>query len=310
MRFAVLGSGAVGGYYGARLARAGDDVAFLARGAHLEAIRASGLSVASPLGDFTIRAPAESDPGRIGPVDVVLYAVKTYDDGGALPLLAPLLGPDTIVLTLQNGVESPETVAAAVGRAHVVGGTTYIATALEAPGRIRQTGTYRRIVIGECFERAGQVTPRVLMLRDVLAAADIQAEASSDGRVPIWEKFIYLAPLAGFTAAARLPAGAIWSDIGLREQFLEGVREVERLARAEGVPVARDIERRVHTYMAGVSPDMRTSMLIDLSAGKRIEVEALQGAVVRRARTVNVPVPVMATLYTLLGPYRDGVPAL
>jgi 2-dehydropantoate 2-reductase len=308
MRFAVLGSGAVGGYYGAKLSRAGEDVSFIARGPHLEAIRNEGLSVASPLGDFTIRAAAETDPARIGPVDVVLYAVKAYDNDGALPLLRPLLGSDAIVLTLQNGVESPERVAAAVGSAYVLGGTTYIATALEAPGRIRQTGTFRRIVFGECFDRTGQVTSRVSALRDVLASADIQAEGAPDGRVPIWEKFIYLAPLAGFTAAARLPAGPVWADPVLRAQFLEGVREVERLARAEHVPVALDIERRVHNYMDGISPDMRTSMLIDLSSGKRIEVDALQGAVVRRAQAAGLQVPVMTTLYALLTPYRDGSP--
>jgi 2-dehydropantoate 2-reductase len=309
MRFAILGSGAVGGYFGARLARAGHDVTFIARGAHLEAIRAGGLSIASPLGDFFVTAPAESDPARVGPVDVVLYAVKTYDNETALPMLAPLVGAETVVLTLQNGVESSETVAAAIGDGHVLGGTTYIATALTSPGHITQTGTYRRIVLGECFGERARISPRVSRLAEVLAGADIQVQTAADARVPIWEKFIYLAPLAGLTAAARQPAGAVWSDPFMREPFLEAVREVERLARAEGVPVSRDMQTTVCAYMDSVSPDMRTSMLIDLSAGKRIEVEALLGAVVRRGRAAGVPTPIMAALYAVLKPFRDGRPA-
>jgi 2-dehydropantoate 2-reductase len=306
MRFAVLGAGAVGGYYGAKLARAGHDVSFIARGTHLDAIRSAGLAIESPLGDFTVHAPAESDPKRVGPVNVVLYAVKTYDDDTALPMLRPLVDDGTTVLPLQNGVESPERVAEAIGTERVVGATTYIATAVTAPGRIRQTGTFRRIVFGECFDRRGEISPRVRRIADVLAGADIHAEPHADGRVPIWEKFIYLAPLAAFTAAARQPAGMVWGDTDLREQFLAAVSEVERVARAEGVAVDQDMISRVTVYMNSVAPEMRTSMLIDLTAGKRIELDALPGAVVRLGRAAGVATPVMAALHAVLKPYRQG----
>ena len=304
MRFAVLGSGAVGGYYGAQLARAGHDVTFIARGAHLAAIREHGLQIRSPmLGDFTVRAAAEEDPARIGPVDVVLVAVKAYDNPTALPLLPPLIGPRTSVLTLQNGVDSAGEVAAVVGEDRVIGGTTYIATALVAPGVIEQTGTHRRIVCGEVFGDFPRLTDRVLRIHEVLAGADIQAEMAEDGRVPIWEKFIFLVSLAGFTGASRLPIGPVWSDPFIRARFLEGCREVERLARAEGVPVAADVIDRIGTYMDGIPGSMRSSLLIDLSQGKRTEVEALQGSVVRRASRLGVPVPIMSTLYAVLKPW-------
>jgi len=306
MRFAILGSGAVGGYYGARLARAGHTVTFVARGAHLAAIRERGLEVRSPaLGDFTVRAAAEEDTTRVGPVDVVIHAVKAYDNEAALPLIEPMLGPSTTVLTLQNGVDSVAELAAAVGEPRVLGGTTYIATALTSPGVIEQTGTYRRIVFGEVFGDLPRTSDRVTRLHDAFTEADIQSEPAADGRVPIWEKFIFLVSLAGFTGGARLPIGPVWADPFVRAQFLEGCREIERLARAEGVPVAPDVIDRISAYIDGIPGSMRSSLLIDLSQGKRIEVEALHGSVVRRARKAGVPAPIMSTLYALLKPWAD-----
>ncbi|MGH9309278.1 MAG: ketopantoate reductase family protein [Vicinamibacterales bacterium] len=304
MRFAILGSGAVGGYYGARLARAGHDVTFIARGAHLDAMRARGLQIRSPmLGDFTVRAPAEEDTSKVAPVDVVVVAVKAYDNPTALPSIAPMLGPGTSVLTLQNGVDSAAEIAAVVGEARVIGGATYIATALAEPGVIEQTGTHRRIVLGEVFGALPRMSQRVGVLQPALAAADIQAEAVEDGRIPIWEKFILLVSVAGFTGAARLPIGPIRDDAVCRAQFLEGCREVERLARAEGVPVAADVLERISSYVEGIPASMRSSLLIDLSQHKRIEVEALQGAVVRRARRLGLAAPIMSTLYAVLRPW-------
>jgi 2-dehydropantoate 2-reductase len=309
MRFAILGSGAVGGFYGARLARAGHDVTFIARGAHLAAIRERGLAIRSPsLEDFTVRAPAEEDTSRVGPVDVVVLAVKAYDNPGALPLLGPMIGADTSVLTLQNGVDSAQEVAAVVGEERVIGGTTYLATALSAPGIIEQTGTHRRIVFGEVFGSLPRLSIRVRGIHDALAGADIQSDPVDDGRVPIWEKFIFLAALAGFTGASRLPIGPIWADPYVRAQFLEGCREIERIARAEGINVANDVVERVTTYVPGIPGTMRSSLLIDLSQGKRIEVEALQGSVVRRAARGGLPVPIMSTLYALLKPFAQGPP--
>ena len=307
MRFAILGSGAVGGYYGAKLARAGHDVTFIARGPHLAAIRERGLEIRSPLlGDFVVRAAAEEDTSRVGSVDLVVVAVKAYDNATALPLIAPMLGPATSILTLQNGVDGVSDLAAIYGEAPVLGGTTYIATAVTAPGAIEQTGTHRRIVFGEVFGDLPRLSDRVRAIHDALASADIQAEAVDDGRTPVWEKFIFLVALAGFTGATRLPTGAVWTDPVIRAQFLDGCREVERLARAEGVPVAADIIDRISEYVAKIPGTTRSSLLIDLSQGKRIEVEALQGSVVRRAARAGIPVPIVATLYAVLKPWSRG----
>ncbi len=268
MRFCFIGAGAVGGFYGAMLARQGHDVRFVARGAHLDAIRKNGLRVVGPLGDFTVKTPAESDPARIGPVDVVVHTVKTYDNLAAIPLIAPLVGPDTTVLTLQNGVDSAEEVAAVIGERATIGGSAYIATAIESPGVIRQTGTHRRIVFGEYFDPPAGITARVRALADAMAAADIQAEPVIDARPALWEKFTYLAPFAAFTGAARLPIGPLWADAQCREMFLEAVMEVGRVARAYGVRLPDDHRQRIVDYAARLPPDTRSSLLIDLAAGQ------------------------------------------
>ena len=300
LRIAVVGPGAVGGYFGAFLARAGHDVRFVARGAHGEAIRTQGLTIRGPIGEFTVRAPVVETTDAIGPVDLVILAVKTYDNATALPLLPPLVGPDTIVLTLQNGVDSPDEAAASVGRATILGGAAYIATSIVAPGVIEQTGTYRRIVFGEVYSPAQDVSARARTLADVLVAADIEAEARPDARVPLWEKFVYLAPFAGVTGASRQPMGVIRADAASRRLLFAAFAEVERVGRAEGVPLAADLLDRIAGYVDDVPGSMRSSLLIDLSKGKRIEVEALQGSVVRRAARVGVHVPIMTTLYAVL----------
>ena len=307
MKIAILGSGAVGGYYGARLAQAGQQVTFIARGAHLAAIRERGLTIQSPLGDFVAHAAAEDRTDRVGPVDAVIVAVKAYDNATALPLLRPLIGEHTIVLTLQNGVDSAADVAAIAGAHRTIGGTTYVATALESPGVIVQTGTHRRVVFGEVYGELPRLSDRVERLQTVMRDADIQAEAVADGRVPIWEKFILLAALAGFAGASRLPIGPLWADAYTRARFLDACREIEAVARAEGVPVAADVVDRIPAYAESIPGSMRASLLIDLSQGKRIEVEALQGSVVRRGERAGVPTPVMATLYAVLKPHAGGV---
>lgn len=308
MHFAILGSGAVGGYYGAKLVGAGQRVTFLARGAHLRAMRDQGLEVRSPLGDFAVRVHAEEDPARVGRVDVVILAVKTYDNRTALPMLTPMMGDGSVVLTLQNGVDSIDEVAEVVGKSSVLGGATYVATALGRPGLIVHTGTHRRIVFGEVFGDLPKLSERVQLIDEALTAADIQVEAVPDARVPLWEKFIYLAPFAGFTGAARLPAGPLWSDPHIREQFLTAVQEVALVARGEGVPIAADLLDRITDYMNTLPPSTRSSLLIDLSQDKRIEVEALQGSVVRRGRALGLPTPIMNTLYAVLKPYENGPP--
>ena len=306
MHVAVLGSGAVGGYFGAKLSRAGQRVSFVARGAHLQAIRERGLQVRSPLGDFTVHGQAEEDGARIGPVDLVMYAVKTYDNPTAIPMLDSLVGDKTIVLTLQNGVDSADEIAARVGPQKVLAGPTYVATALAAPGVIEQTGTHRRIVFGEVFGDPPRLSDRVLALREALAAADIQAEAVADARGAIWEKFCYLAPFAAFCGASRLPLGPIWRDEFTRRQFEAAAAEVVAVARAEGIDLPSDMIERLRGYSEVLPPTTRASLLIDLSQGKRIEVDALQGSVVRRGTRAGVATPIMATLYAVLKLHEGG----
>jgi len=302
MRFAILGSGAVGGYFGAKLARSGQDVTFIARGAHLEAIRSRGLAIQSAkLGDFVVRAPAESDTAKIGRVDVAIVSVKAYDNATALPMLKPLIGPETVVLTLQNGVDSVDDCAA---------------TALEGPGLIVQTGVHRSIIFGEvvglsdvALAKSGdraRITPRVQAIADVLAAADIEVTPVADARVPIWDKFVYLAAFAGFTGASRLAIGHIWKHPHVREMFYACCREIAAIAKAEGVTISPNRFGTLEEYMTNIPPTTRSSLLIDLEQGKRIEVEALQGAAIRRAAKHGVPVPIVATLYALLKPHEGG----
>jgi 2-dehydropantoate 2-reductase len=305
MRIAIIGAGAVGGYYGALLARAGQDVTFIARGANLQAIRERGIVVRSDLGDFEVRAKAVDDPAEVGAVDLVIIAVKTYSNPQALAHLPVLTGSDTVVLTLQNGVDSASDVAAFVPKERVLTGATYIASTLVAPGTIEHLGTVRRIVFGEAFG-APRITERVSAIRDVLAQAGIQADAVPDVRIALWEKFIFLAPLAALTAASRLPIGPAWDQQAFRTVCEKAMREVEALARHAGVAVAPDI---VDEQMAqrGKSPrSMRTSMMVDLTSGRPLELDALIGSVVRRGIAAGIPTPVMETAYGILRPHQDG----
>jgi 2-dehydropantoate 2-reductase len=307
MRFAILGSGAVGGYFGAKLAKSGQQVTFIARGAHLDAIRSKGLQIKSAkLGDFVVTSPAESDTSKVGPVDVVIVAVKAYDNATALPMLTPMVDDSTVVLTLQNGVDSVDQIADIVGVDNVLGGTTYVATALEAPGLIVQTGVHRAIFFGEVYGTRDRVSPRVQKIAEVMAAADIQVTPVADARVPIWDKFVYLAAFSGFTGASRLAIGHIWKYPHVQQMFYACCREVAAIANAEGVTISPDRFDTLKEYMTNIPPTTRSSLLIDLEQGKRIEVEALQGAAVRRANKHGVPVPILSTLYALLKPWEGG----
>jgi 2-dehydropantoate 2-reductase len=300
VRIGIVGAGAVGGYYAARFAAAGHEVAVVARGAHLDAMKANGLIVRTPDGSLVTRPQAYDDPSEIGVCDLVLFAVKTYDTASALLLLPPLTGPSTSVLTLQNGVDSPYEAARVVGAARVLGGAAYIATALVAPGVIEQTGTHHRVVFGEVFQPTSEMSPRSMTIREAFSQAGVDADAHPDGRVPLWEKFVYLAPFAGLTGAARLPIGPLRSRTDTAALLERAFTEVEALARAEDVPIAPDLIPRIRTYVSALPASTRSSLLIDLQAGKRIEADALQGAVVRRARALGLDVPVMETFYAVL----------
>ncbi|MCC7416588.1 MAG: 2-dehydropantoate 2-reductase [Acidobacteria bacterium] len=303
LRFAIVGSGAVGGYCGARLAQSGAEVTFVARGAHLAALRERGLSIRSPLGDLSLAVRAEQDAARVPPVDVAIFAVKAYSNDEAVPLLAAVARDRAIALTLQNGVDSVDALAAAIGSGRVLGGSAYVATALAAPGRIEQTGTHQRIVFGEVFGQSARVSDRVRAIHEAFLAAGIESEAVADARAAIWEKFCYLSPFAGFTGAARVPIGPLWSNPATRETILAGCREVEAVAAAEGVALAPGLIERIAGYVSSIPASTRSSLLIDLQQGKPIEVEALLGSVVRRGARAGVPTPIASALYAVLAPH-------
>ncbi len=310
MRFAIVGSGAVGGYYGAKLQRAGHDVTLIARGKNLAALREEGLTIESAaLGDFQVKPRAEESAAEVRGTEVVLLATKTYDNDSAIPLVKQLLdqgAPGAFVLSLQNGVSSPYALAEAVGEDRVMAGPTYVATALVEPGRIVQTGTHRRIAFGEVFNIKAGLSPRAHTLHEAFVGADIVSEPHADGRVPLWQKYTYLGPFAAFTGAARLPIGPLWSDPGTRQSFLAAAREMHSLAKAEGVTLAADSIAQLETYIGSLQPDTRSSLLIDLQQGKKIEVEGLLGFAVRLGEKHAVPTPIIKALYSVLKPWANG----
>ncbi len=306
---AIIGSGAVGGYFGAKLARAGHDVTFVARGAHLEAIRERGLTVRSTTGDsdeFTVKSRAVERAEDVPASDLAIFAVKSYSNVDALPLLGVVARDRALVLTLQNGVDSVDEIAGFVDRDRVLGGSTYVATALTAPGLVEQTGTHRRIVFGEMGGGTGLLSERVERLHRAFVEADIESDPVADARVPIWEKFCYLAPFAAFTGAARLPIGQLWSDPATQGTMVAAFGEVEAVGRAEGVALPDGLADRISRYVESIPPTTRSSLLIDLQQGKPIEVEGLVGAVVRRAARLGVAAPIMSALYAVLKPHARG----
>jgi 2-dehydropantoate 2-reductase len=310
MRFAVVGSGAVGGYYGAKLQRAGHDVVLIARGRNLEALRRDGMRIESAmLGDFRVKPRVEENARTVHDTEVVLLATKTYDNETAIPLVKQLVDQGTAgayVLSLQNGVSSPHALAEAVGGARVMAGPTYVATALVEPGRIVHTGTHRRIAFGEVFNPGADLSARTRALHEAFTGADIISEPHADGRVPLWQKYTYLGPFAAFTGAARLPIGPLWADPGTRAAILAASREMHALARAEGVTLAPDAITQLESYIGTLKPETRSSLLIDLQQGKKIEVEGLLGFAVRLGEKRGVPTPIMSGLYAVLKPWANG----
>lgn len=308
MRICVVGAGAVGGFVGAKMARAGHDVVLVARGAHLQAIRARGLTIRGPEGEFRIKAPAEERAEEVGPVDVVIYAVKTYSNHEALPLLKAVAGDHAVVLSLQNGVDSAIEIEAEIGRGRVLGGAAYIASALAEPGVIEQTGHHRRIVFGETTGDMSRVSGRVAMMDTLFREADLASEGVPNAWVPLWEKYIYLAPFAAFTGASRQPIGPLWSDPYTRKMMVAAFKEVEAVAHAERIRLRPGTIARVIEYVDSLQPSVRSSFLIDLQQGKPTEVEALLGGVVRRGKARRVRTPIMSTLFAALKSHSVAVP--
>jgi 2-dehydropantoate 2-reductase len=306
MRIAVFGAGGLGGYFGARFAQAGAEVHLIARGAHLAAVRSTGLTVRSVLGDFHVTLPATDDPAEIGPVDVVLFAVKSYDTEEAARHLAPLLraGPPgtsaTAVVSFQNGIDNEEKLAAAIGWEHVVGGVCYVFSAIAEPGVISHTGGPTSLIFGEF---SGQRTRRVERLLDLCRQAGVRAEIADDIRVALWSKYAFLCALAGMTAAVRLPIGEIRADPAARATFGAIVEEGWRLAGAEGVPLAADFVDRQMAFVDGLEAEGFSSLHHDLVTGHRMELEPLHGELVRRAERAGMDVPASRAVYAILSPW-------
>lgn len=299
LRVAVLGAGGVGAYFGARLAQAGAELAVIARGAHLDAIVDKGLRVDSVLGDVHVSpAIATADPADVGPVDVVLLGVKTWQVADAAQSLRPLLGSETLVVPLQNGVETIDELTVALGDRHVVGGLCSGFCFIVGPGHVRHIGGVTFIKFGELD---GAKTPRVLALRDAFAAAGVDAEVPDDIRVALWEKFLLVVPFGGLGAVARAPIGVLLTP-PTRALLESGMREIEAIARARGVALPDDVIARTFALLDAANPSGTSSLQRDIAAGKRSELDAWTGAVVRLGARANVPTPLHDFLYAVLLP--------
>jgi 2-dehydropantoate 2-reductase len=301
MRIAVFGAGGVGGYFGGRLAQAGASVVFIARGAHLEALRRDGLRVESIAGDFVVRpAEATSDPASIGAVDVVLVCVKAWQVPEIAPALLPLLNADTAVVPLENGVEAADQLAAVVGPERVLGGLCKIVSFVVGPGHIRHAGIAPRIEFGE---RGGRKSERVAALRAAFEeASGLSVGTPEDIDAALWEKFLFIAPVSGVGAVTRVPIGAFRSVPETRAMLEAAMQEVFDLARARGIALRADAVARTMGFVDGLPADATASMYRDIVEGRPSELEYQNGTVVRLGRQAGVPVPVHEFLYRSLLP--------
>jgi 2-dehydropantoate 2-reductase len=300
MRIAVYGAGGVGGYFGGRLAQAGTDVHFIDRGAHLQALREHGLRVQSVKGDFTVQVPATDDPAGVGPCDYVLFCVKAFDTEPAAARLGPLLGDATAVMSLQNGVDNEDKLAQAIGPDHVLGGAAFIFAGKAEPGVIVHTGGPTSITFGELD---GQTSQRAQRLLECCQRAGFAAELSESIKTVLWAKFAFICAQAGMTAAVRLPIGEIRTVDAAWAGFGRLVAEVAAVAEADGSPLPTAAQERALTLAQSVEPASFSSLHDDLVAGRRMELEALHGFVVRRAAEHGVPVPMSQAIYAILKPW-------
>jgi 2-dehydropantoate 2-reductase len=304
MKIAVMGSGGVGGYFGARLAKGGADVHFVARGAHLEAMRESGIAIEG--GPDPIHVPkvsATDDPRDIGVADLVLFAVKLWDTQDALRQIRPLVGPDTTVVSFQNGVLKDEDLRAAYDPRQIMGGVTYVATTIDRPGVIRQTGAMQRLVFGE-FD--GTRSPRAEAFWQAARAGGINAEISPDIRREIWEKYVFLVGLSGTTTTMRTTIGPIRENPQTRAFLLDVMREVVAVGRAHGVGLDPDLAEKRIGHADGLPYEMTSSMHHDLERGNRLEVPWLSGGVVALGEKVGVPTPLNRAIAAVLALHANG----
>jgi 2-dehydropantoate 2-reductase len=307
MRIAVIGAGGVGGAFGAALARAGADVTFVARGAHLAAIRGSGLRIEGGRGETTINpARATDDPATIGPVDFVLFCVKLWDVESAGSRLAPIIGSTTAVIPLQNGIDAAERLIPILGRGAVMGGVAQISATIAEPGLIRQTGDFMRLVFGEL---EGGKSARGETFLGLCRQAGFDATHSDRIMTELWVKFILLATNSALTAATRTPIGKLRDDPDIAPLFALAAAEVAAVGRARGVKLTDDAAQQAVAFTRAAPPAMMASMAHDLIRGNRIELPWLSGKVVALGKELGVPTPVHAVLYAVLKPFVDGRPA-
>ena len=296
MKVAVMAAGGLGAYYGALLAKDGHDVTFIARGAHLKSILANGLVIKSIHGDMTIKpTKATDDPAQVGPVDWVLFSVKTYDTEIAAQQMRPMIGAQTAVITFQNGVDSPDQLGAIIGKEHVLAAPTQVVSNIVAPGVIEQKSPFRLTTIGEV---GGQgLTPRVEQIVAALKKTGIEATAAADGRAPMWHKFIFIASTAGLAALARTTPYDLFQLPEARTALHTALEEVDAVGRALGIAMDADIVERQYQFSLNLKPGVKPSMQLDVEQGKRIEIDALNGAVVRLGATKRIRTPVHQTIY-------------
>ncbi len=304
LKIAVFGTGAVGGYFGGRLAEAGVDVRFIARGQHLAAIRDQGLRVSSVEGDFVIRPASVTDrPATAGPVDVVLVGVKAWQVPEAAAAIRPLVGERTFVVPLENGIEAPEQLARVLGANHVVGGLCRILAYVEGPGHIRHAGAAPYIAFGEMD---GSSSARVEALREALARArGLTVEVPPDIRVAMWSKFVFIAALSGVGALTRAPIGTMRSQPESRRLLEQSLGEIHALARSEGIAVPADLVATTLAYIDTMPADGLASMQRDMMQGRPSELDAQVGAVVRRAARLGLDTPVHRMIYAALLPLEQ-----
>jgi 2-dehydropantoate 2-reductase len=298
MRIAVVGAGGVGGYFGGRLAQAGHDVTFIARGATLEALRTRGLRVDSVLGDFALETVhATNKPEDVGNVDAILMAVKAWQLPDAAANLQPMLGTDTIVVPLENGIDAPEVLARIVGREHVAGGLCAIVSFIVAPGHIRHAASEPIVMFGELDNTR---TPRVERLREAFVTARVNAEIPPDIHRSMWTKFLFIATMSGIGALTRVPVGVWRADPTVRAMADQSLREVLALAAARGVDLGDDAIARTWQRYDTLAPESTSSMQRDIMEGKPSELDAQLGAIVRLARESGVATPVTSLMYHVL----------
>jgi 2-dehydropantoate 2-reductase len=298
-RVAVFGAGAVGSYLGSRLAAARSDVHFIARGAHLEALRERGLTLITPDGVTTTPVWATDSPASIGAVDIVLFCVKSYDTEAAAGQLAPLIGPGTAVMSIQNGIDNEPKIASVIGKDHVLGAATYILAAIESPGVVRSGEA--RLVIGEL--REGPPSDRVRDIVELARTGGIHAIAVSDIRQAKWEKYVLLVAFSAVTATTQLPVGDIRPSMAASGMLHEIMREAWQVGRALGVPLSDDLVDRQHKLILSQADDEGSSLRHDLLTGHRMELEALQGTLRRLGRETGIPTPWTDAAYAILQPW-------